>query len=330
MCQLCRDRKDYLRRKRNDLIKTWCVRLACSLILCVPVIAFAMLVRGPSARPSKAFMISIEIGRPTYEPLAPKTPAPTFNAGDSLDPLMDPSNADRIFRQACADTKWRWPGDLVGIHIRESNGELGGDGGRAGGCNGREQMTIRALRDPSHLEALNDMKRRKELGLFRIDWDPDTVRGSCGTSTLKKRTGNYGGCIGPMQVSLGEWVKDDDGFYADKDPLNLYWSVRHTAYRLQRVYLSRLKTLKKARSGRMPSNPRLARVVEQQMEEDARNFAIRAYRGSESSDLAYDYQYSVRRTSSYYEVNPHMVEMRVRRFGKPLMYANADSNETIR
>jgi hypothetical protein len=73
-----------------------------------------------------------------------------------------------------------------------------------------------------------------KLIAHRSGWDWRTVQGSCGDATMEVEIRNFGGCIGPTQITPVEWL--DDPYVADKNPLELYWGLVHIAVRLRKTH----------------------------------------------------------------------------------------------
>ncbi len=119
-------------------------------------------------------------------------------------------------------------GILYGIWKAES-GEVYGDRGGAGGCGVVEQYEIR-----DHWNPGNGARNTEALKRIAASsgWDWRTVQGSCGKSTMEVNAKNFGGCIGPMQITPSEWVEESE--FADKNPLDLHWAMHSTAERLKR------------------------------------------------------------------------------------------------
>ncbi len=227
-------------------------------------------------------------------------PSLVFHPCETMDPIKDPKDADRILSFASEKTKVP-AGILFGVWIRETFGSMGGSGGRAGKCNAHEQLEIRCKRGRhcEHLDALLVMAQEHH-------WNLDTLQGSCGTSTMEKATGDYGGCLGPMQISTGEWVTDENGAYAHKDPLNLCWAMLHTGDRLRRSFVNRFA---KERRFAIDVRQRRGLSVDEQtwdrLKENAWQGAVREYPGAPESRAAHRYLASVLRSRKYYEASEH-------------------------
>jgi hypothetical protein len=152
-----------------------------------------------------------------------------------LDPVRDPDDALRII--LCVSEEERIPaGLLYGILMTESGGEVYGDRGSAGGCSVRKQYRVRDRWKPGNgtrnWNALWTLHRNiAEREGREPAWHPLTLQGSCGKSTMAARKRSFGGCIGPTQGTPVELLADP--LCADKDPLDLYWSLRCAARHLR-------------------------------------------------------------------------------------------------
>lgn len=155
----------------------------------------------------------------------PTPPRPTASTG--YDPVNRPSDVVAVINDVSAATGTP-TGILYGLWRSESS-EVYGDRGGAGGANVLEQYAIRR-----HWGAGNADANEKALRIIaqRSGWNAETVQGSRGKSTMDVNAHDFGGCIGPMQITPIEWLEDPA--VADHDPLNLYWAVYSAGLRLKR------------------------------------------------------------------------------------------------
>lgn len=124
----------------------------------------------------------------------------------------------------CASRRSGVPADvLFGIWIIESGGKLYGEVGK---CSAVEQFRIRVAHGRSdQMPALRRMAAA-------YGWDVSSIRGSCGRSTMTENHRNFGGCLGPMQITPSEWLQEPD--WERYDPMNAYHALIVTGWRLKR------------------------------------------------------------------------------------------------
>ena len=189
-------------------------------------------------------------------------PAPQTAARTQYDPVNHPEDVIAIIDDVSARTGTP-TGIIYGLWRSESS-EVYGDRGGAGGANVLEQYRIRDRWHPgngsSNAAALRQIARN-------AGWNAETVQGSRGKSTMDVNNRDFGGCIGPMQITPTEWL--DDPVIADKDPLVLYWAMYGAGRRL-----------KKDHDGWVASG---------KSDQDAWSIAIRDYAGNRDALPAWGY-----------------------------------------
>lgn len=178
---------------------------------------------------------------------------------DSFKPAENPQDIPLVITYVSDETGV--PADvLFGVWHAETNGSVYG---YARGCDITTQLAIRC----HHNKGCKQIPAIKQIAAMQGWKTLKHVRASCGTSTWKKNTGNFGGCIGPMQVTPTEWLADKET--AGKDPLNLCWSMLATGHRLKRHHDQSYRWLRSDAS--------------------AWSWAVQRYHGSPGKELAKKY-----------------------------------------
>jgi hypothetical protein len=180
---------------------------------------------------------------------------------ETVDPRKDPADFKRIIDHASA-THGTPTGAIYGIIMNES-GELGGDGGNAGGCDAVSRYAIRTRWGRPGEANLRAIQRLSRLH----GWDWKKLQASCGRSTMTENKKDFGGCIGPTQVTPAEWIQDPQ--YGNRDPLNFCWATHYVSKRLKRHH---------------------GEVRRKGLSDDAGwEKAIRRYYGRPTHDVSWDY-----------------------------------------
>jgi hypothetical protein len=178
------------------------------------------------------------------------------------DPVNRPGDALEVIKLASVQSGTP-AGIIYGIWKTES-GEVAGDQAGAGGCNVVERYQIREKWIPGN--GIRNLQALKQISA-NSGWDWLTVRGSCGRSTMEVNHRNFGGCIGPMQITPVEWIADPE--LGDKDPLNFCWAMISTGKRLKRHHDQQVRN--------------------DRTDDQAWEWAIRAYLGGPEKDASKPY-----------------------------------------
>jgi hypothetical protein len=247
-----------------------------ALMIIAGISVFYGRVVKPALAPKSATKVSdyartvpTSAGAANYRVSKPRTStadAGTYRVGSGIcsgyDPVNRPGDALEVIKLASIQSGTP-AGIIYGIWKTES-GEVAGDQAGAGGCNVVERYQIREKWIPGN--GIRNLQALKQISA-NSGWDWLTVRGSCGKSTMEVNHRNFGGCIGPMQITPVEWIADPE--LADKDPLNFCWSMISTGKRLKRHHDQQVRN--------------------DRTDDQAWEWAIRAYLGGPEKDASKPY-----------------------------------------